>query len=70
MDDGLVDNFVERTGASRERALYFLEAAGGNISEALSVFYEEQDAEEPAVSKKVGRLRVKALTVGCVPVSP
>ena len=53
MDDGQVDDFVERTGASHERARYFLEAANGNLAEALSVFYDEQDTEEPVVSKKV-----------------
>ena len=52
MDDGQIEDFVERTGVSRERALYFLEAANGNIAEALSAFYDEQETEEPAASSK------------------
>ena len=52
-DDAQIGDFVERTGVSRERARYYLQAAGGNIAEALSAFFEEQDDEEAVLAKKV-----------------
>eukprot|EP01023_Acetabularia_acetabulum_P030109 TRINITY_DN2835_c0_g1_i2.p1 TRINITY_DN2835_c0_g1~~TRINITY_DN2835_c0_g1_i2.p1 ORF type:complete len:804 (-),score=139.45 TRINITY_DN2835_c0_g1_i2:256-2667(-) len=40
--EDLVQQFVQITGCEREQARFYLEAAGGNIQAALSVFQEQQ----------------------------
>ena len=49
MADSQVDEFCNITGAPRERAEFFLKAAGGNLQTAMDAFYEverEEDNEE------------------------
>ena len=44
--DSQVDDFCSVTGATRDRALFFLQAAKGNLQVALDAFYNEESVED------------------------
>ncbi|CBQ73286.1 related to SHP1-potential regulatory subunit for Glc7p [Sporisorium reilianum SRZ2] len=48
MDDESIQQFASITGASTERARFFLEAAGGDLQTAMSSFYESEPAQSDA----------------------
>ncbi|PWN53222.1 SEP-domain-containing protein [Violaceomyces palustris] len=46
--EGNIEQFLSITGASRERAIFFLEASGGDLEEAMSQFFEAGQGQELA----------------------
>lgn len=45
MADSGVDQFCAVTGSSKERAQFYLEAAGGNLQAAIDAFFNQESTD-------------------------